>query len=119
MDQEFLLDYAVAVVSLSLIFLAAAGILSRLIARNFVRMRPHTKRNALTYALHMVNQDEGLLAVHLRIPKGELVDYLNGKQEVPIQVVRQAIRLILEKTEADKTTQREVLRKVSNFDRKS
>ena len=119
MDQEFLLDYAVAVVSLSLVFLAAAAILSRLLPRNFSRMSPHTKRNALMYALYLLNRDEAMLAADLGIPIGELVDYLLGQQEVPIAVVRKAIRLVLEKSKADKATQREVLRKIRAFDRKS
>ena len=119
MDQEFLLYYAVAVLSLSLIFLAAAGIVRRLMARSFLRMPPNTKRNALTYALYVVNQDKGMLAANLGIPTGELVDYLHGKQEVPIAIVRQAIRLVLEKTKADNATQREVLRKIREFNRKS
>jgi hypothetical protein len=119
MDQEFLLYYAVAAVSLSFVFLAAAGIVRRLMARNFSRMPPNTKRNALTYALQVVNHDEGILAEHLGIPAGELLDYLQGKQEVPIPVLRNAIRLILEKTSADHATQREVLRKIEEFDMKS
>jgi hypothetical protein len=118
MDQEFLLYYAVAVLSLSLVFLAAAGIVRRLIARNFLRMAPNTKRNALTYALHVMNHDEGLLAEHLGIPIVELLDYLQGKQEVPVPVLRNAIRLVLKKTEADNATQRDVLRKIEEFNRK-
>jgi hypothetical protein len=119
MDEEFLSYYAVAVLCLSLVFLAAAGIARRLIARSFLRMPPNTKRNALTYALLLVNRDEGILAEHLGIPIGELIDYLDGKQEVPIPVVRKAIRLVLEKTRADKATQGEVLRKIREFDRKA
>jgi len=119
MDQEFLLYYAVAVLSLSLIFLAAAGIVRRLIARSFLRMSPNTKRNALTYALYVVNQEKGMLAAHLGIPIAELVNYLHGMQEVPIAVVRQAVRLVLEKTKADNATQREVLQKIRDFNRKS
>ena len=119
MEQEFLLYYAVAVLSLSVVFLAAAGIVRRFMARNFLRMPPSTKRNALTYALHLVNHDEGLLAEDLGIAIGELRDYLHGKHEVPIPVVRRAIRLILEKTRADNATQREVLRKIEEFSRKS
>jgi hypothetical protein len=118
MDPEFLLGYAVAVVSLSLVFLAAVGIARRLMERNFLRMPPSTKRNAITYALHLMNQDEGMLAEHLGIPIGELLDYLHGEQEVPIPVLRKAIRLILEKTGADHATQREVLRKIEEFNRK-
>ena len=116
MDQEFLLDYAVAVVSLSLIFVAAAGIVSRLRARNFSRM--HTKRNALTYALYVVDHDERVLAEHLGIPVEDLLAYLHGKQEVPPRVLRKAIRLVLEKTKADNATQRDVLRKIEEFDKK-
>jgi hypothetical protein len=119
MDAEFLLYYAVAVLALSLVFIAAAGIVRRLAARDLLRMAPSTKRNALTYALHVVNQDEGLLAEHLGIPLGELLDYLQGRQEVPVSVLRIAIRLILQKTEADNATQREVLRKIEEFNRKS
>jgi hypothetical protein len=119
MDQEFLLYYAVAVLFLSLIFLAAAGIVRRLMARDFLRMPANTKRNALTYALHLVNHDEGMLAEHLGIPAGELLDYLHGKQEVPIPVLRKAIRLVLKKTNADNATQRDVLRKIEDFSRKS
>jgi hypothetical protein len=118
MDQGFLLYYAVAVLSLSLVFLAAAGIVRRLIARNFLRMAPNTKRNALTYALHVVDDDEGILAEQLGIPIGELFDYLHGKQEVPIPVLRTAIRLILKKTKVDNATQRDVLRKIEEFNRK-
>ena len=69
-------------------------------------------------ALYAVNRDEAMLAAHLGIPIGELVDYLHGNQEVPIAVVRQAVRLALEKTRADNATQREVLRKLRQFDRK-
>jgi hypothetical protein len=118
MDQEFLLYYAVAVLSLSLVFLAVAGIVRRLIARNFLRMAPNTKRNALTYALQVVNHDERLLAEHLGIRLGELLDYLHGRQEVPIPILRNAIRLVLKKTKADNATQRDVLRKIEEFDRK-
>jgi hypothetical protein len=79
----------------------------------------HTKRNALLYALHVVDHHEGMLASHLEISIGELVDYLHGKQEIPMAVFRQAIRLVLEKTKADAATQCEVLRKVEEFDGKS
>jgi hypothetical protein len=119
MDQEFLLYYAVAVLSLSLVFLAAAGIVRRFVARNFSRMPANTKRNAITYALHIVNYDGRILAEHLGIPIGELLDYLEGKQEVPIPVLRKAIRLVLKKTKADNATQRDVLRKIEEFNRKS
>jgi hypothetical protein len=118
MDQEFLLYYAMAVLSLSLVFLAAVGIVRRLMARNFLRMAPNTKRNALTYALHVVNHDERLLAEHLGIRLAELLDYLHGRQEVPIPVLRNAIRLVLKKTNADNATQRDVLRKIEEFNRK-
>ncbi|MNC99650.1 hypothetical protein D3C83_180080 [compost metagenome] len=67
----------------------------------------------------MINRDEARLAAHLGIPISELVDYLHGKQEVPIAVVGQAIRLVLEKTKADNATRREVLRKIRELDRKS
>jgi hypothetical protein len=119
MDQEFLLYYAVAVLSVSLIFLAAAGIVRRLMARDLLRMAPNTKRNALTYALHVVNNDQAILAEHLGIAMGELLDYLDGKQDVPIPVLRKAIRLVLKKTNADNATQRDVLRKIEEFNRKS
>jgi hypothetical protein len=75
----------------------------------------YTKRNALTYALLVVNFDEGMLAAHLGIPMAALVDYLHGKQEVPMAVFRQAIRLLLEKTKVDAATQREVLRKIGEL----
>jgi hypothetical protein len=78
-------------------------------------MPPHTKRNAVMYALFVIHRDEAMLAAHLRIPIGELADYLHGKQEVPMAVVRQAIRLVLEKTRADDATRREVLRKIRDF----
>src|SRR5687767_11432269 len=106
MDPEFLLDYAVVVASLSLIFLAVARIVSRRRARNFSSRL--TKRNALTYALHLVNDDEGMLAVQLGVPIGELLDYLHGKQDVPFAVFRKAIHLVLEKTQAGDATEREV-----------
>ena len=75
----------------------------------------YTKRNALTYALLVVNFDEGMLAAHLGIPMAALVDYLHGKQEVPMAVFRQAIRLLLEKTKVYAATQREVLRKIGEL----
>ena len=75
-------------------------------------MPPQAKRNAVTYALFVVKRDEAMLAAHLAIPIGELADYLHGKQEVPIAVARQAIHLVLEKTEANDATRREVLRKI-------
>ena len=78
-------------------------------------MPPHTKRNAVMYALFVINGDEAMLAAHLGIPVSELVDYLRGKQEVPMAVVRPAICLVLEKTGADKATRREVLRKIRDF----
>ena len=115
MDREFLLYYAVAVLSLSLVFIVAAGIARRFVTRDFSRIPPNTKRNALTYALHVVNHDEGRLAEHLGIPIGELLDYLQGRQEVPIPVLRNAIRLVLEKTKADNATQRDVMRKIEEF----
>lgn len=79
----------------------------------------YTKRNALTYALVVIDFDERMLAAHLGIPMAALVDYLHGKQEVPIAVFRQAIRLLLEKTKVDAATRREVLRKISELNRTS
>jgi AcrR family transcriptional regulator len=67
------------------------------------------------YALYLINRDEAMLAAHLGISIGALLDYLQGKQEVPIAVVRQAIRVVLEKTRADNATRREVLRKIRDF----
>jgi hypothetical protein len=102
MDEVFLLYYAVAVLSSSLVFIAATSIVRRLSARKFSSRL--TKRNALMYALYLVNRDEGLLAVHLGIPRAELVDYLGGTQEIPIPIFREAIQLILEKTQANNGT---------------
>ena len=119
MDQEFLLYYALAVLSLEPRLSRGGRHRAQAQARNFLRMPPNTKRNAVTYALQVVNHDEGMLAEHLGIPIGELLDYLEGKQEVPIPVVRNAIRLILTKTNADNATQRDVLRKIEEFNRKS
>ena len=113
MDPEFLLAYAAIVATLSLIFLGVAAIVGRLSARNFSARL--TKRNALTYALHVVNDDQRVLAAHLAIQAVELVDYLRGKREVPIPVFRKAIQLILDKTQADDATQGEVLRKIKEF----
>ena len=118
MEREFLLYYAVAVLCLSLVFVVAAGFVRRFVTRDFSGMPPNTKRNALTYALHLVDHDEKILAEHLGIPIGELLDYLQGRQEVPLPVLRNAIRLVLEKTKADNATQRDVLRKIEEFDRK-
>jgi len=78
-------------------------------------MPPHAKRNAVTYALFVLNRDGAMLAAHLGIPIGELADYLQGTQEVPIAVARQAIHLVLEKARTDDATRREVLRKIRNF----
>ena len=78
-------------------------------------MPPHAKRNAVTYALFVLNRDEGMLAAHLGLRIGELADYLHGTQEVPIAVARQAIHLVLEKTRAEDATRCEVLRKIRNF----
>ncbi len=111
-------DYALAVVSLSLLFFAAAGIVRALMAPNLSRLPPHTRRNALTYALHAVTRDEQMLAEQLEIPVSELLDYLQGKQEVPIPVVRKAIRLVLQETQADNVTQREVLQKIRELNGK-
>jgi hypothetical protein len=119
MDAEFLLYYTLAILGLTLVLMAAAGIVRRFVARNFSRMPPNTKRNALTYALHLVNHDEAMLAEHLGIPIRELLDYLRGKQEVPVPVLRKAIRLVLEKTKTDNATERDVLRKIEDFNRRS
>jgi hypothetical protein len=79
----------------------------------------YTKRNALTYALVVVDFDERMLAAHLGIPMAALVDYLHGKEEVPMAVFRQAIHLLMEKTKVDAATQREVLRKINELNGKS
>jgi hypothetical protein len=88
-------------------------------SENRAAMLSHTKRNALTYALCLLNHDQRLLASYLGIPVGELVDYLDAKHEVPLPVLRKAICLALEKTQADKPTRREVLRKMREFNKKS
>ena len=75
-------------------------------------MHSHTKRNALTYALQTLNHDEGALAAHLGVPIAQVVDYLHGKQEIPIPILQKAIRLVLTQTKTDNATQSAVLRKI-------
>ena len=100
MDQEFLLYYAVAVLSLSLVFLAAVGIVRRLMARNFLRMAPNTKRNALTYALHVVDDDEGSYSPSSSGFRSASCSTISmaGRRFIP--VLRNAIRLLSEKNQS-------------------
>jgi|1185.fasta_scaffold22583_2 hypothetical protein len=75
-------------------------------------MLPHSKRNAITYALYTVDHDETKLAALLGISVEELIDYLYGKKDVPTPVLHKVVDLLLAKTKIDNATHREVMRKI-------
>jgi hypothetical protein len=71
-------------------------------------------RGTITYALSIVGGNERMLADHLGIRLGELVNYLVGVEEAPTDVFLKAVDVVLASTAEDLKRSRSILEQLKN-----